>query len=107
MGAGYDIGVSASTANATSQNTSAGTVFNFNSAGTSFDGGSQAGTPEATAVATTKSPGATNDFSNPNARNPAGNGLQFLSENPVVGYGLLAIVLLVAGVYAFKKFNPN
>ncbi len=105
-GAGYDIGVSASTANATSQNTSAATVFNFNSAGSSFDGGTQSGTPNATAVATTKSPGASTDINNPNARNPAVSGLEFLTNNPTVGYGLVAIALLAVGLWAYKKFNP-
>lgn len=63
--AGYDIGVSASTAlsNATPQTTDAGAVFNFSSPGASGDfyDQTQSATPTSTAVATTKSPGSSTD----------------------------------------------
>lgn len=106
--AAYDIGASASTAISTPQNQSAATVFNFNSAGSSFDGGSQSAEGTATAVATTKSPGAVIDTaSNPNARNPAVGALEFVNNNPVVAYGFLAVALVAVGIYAYVKLSRS
>lgn len=102
----YDIGLSASNANATPQNTSAATVFNFNSAGTSFDGGVTSSEGSATAVATSKSPGAVTDVAaNPNARNPATGALQFVADNPAIAYGFMGIVLVAVGVFAYIKLS--
>lgn len=111
MGAGYDIGVSASTANSTPQGTQAATVFNFNSPGTSFDGGTQKLEGPATAVATTKSPGAeinTSAGGNPNSRNPvvSGNLFSGLAINPeMVTYAVVALVAIAAGFMLLRKSN--
>ena len=109
-GAGYDIGLSSSTANATPQSTSAATVFNFNSAGASFDGGYTSAYGPATATATTKSPGATSvsETGNPNDRNPATNPLLSMLGFGNGGSGgliLLGLIIVVGGVIAYKKLS--
>lgn len=101
--AGYDIGVSASTAlsNATPQTTDAGTVFNFSSPGASGDwyDETQSATPTSTAVATTKSPGSSTDVGGTNA----GTGATPLGVtsglNPIVyvigAAGIVAVIAIV------------
>jgi hypothetical protein len=104
--AGYDIGVSASTANTTPQGTQAATVFNFNSPGTSFDGGTQSLEGTATAVATTKSPGASNNVENANSRNPqvSGNSFPaFAGNSEMLTYGIFALVIIGAGFFLLRN----
>lgn len=108
MGAGYDIGLSNATANSTPQNQSAGTVFNFNSVGTSFDGGTQSAYGPATATATTKSPGAAIEAgANPNARNPDTNpGIGFsIGLNGVDGTTLAIGALVIAAGLALYLYT--
>jgi len=108
---GYDIGVSASTAISTPQGTQAATVFNFNSPGASFDGGSQVLDAPATAVATTKSPGAETNVTpgtNTNSRNPvvSGNLFPSVASNPeIMTYALIGLVVIGAGILLFRNLN--
>lgn len=101
MPGGYS--ASGSNANATPQGQQSNTVFNFNSAGTSFDGGTQSltATPTATSTAGEGNAGGGN-ANNPNARNPATIAADFIQSNPVVSYIGLALLAVVAGVLIWK-----
>lgn len=105
MASGYDIGVSSSTAlsYADNLNTNAGAVFNFSSPGASGDWygpQSQSATPEATAVATAKSPDSPISLgSGPNgagggAAGSGGSGVGGLS-NVQLGIAALTIIAVV------------
>lgn len=96
--AGYDIGVSASTAlsNATPQTSDSGTVFNFTSPGASGDlyDQTQEATPTSTAVATTKSPGSSTDVGG--ADTAAG----MTSPGITSGISPIVYVIAAAGIVA-------
>lgn len=106
MATGYDIGVSSSTALSfsTPQTTDAGTVFNFSSPGASGDWYSQDQTanPEATAVATAKSPDSPISLGSGPGSAASGSGL--LSTT---GIGTLQLLIgaatLVAAIYFARR----
>lgn len=96
---------SGSNANATPQAISAGTVFNFNSAGTSFEGGSQSQTANPTAVASAGGGTSAVPYANPNASNPVVSGLGFITSNPVATAGVVVVLAVAAGLLIY--FNTR
>lgn len=104
MATGYDIGVSSSTALSfsTPQTTDAGTVFNFSSPGASGDWYSQDQTanPEATAVATAKSPDSPISLgSGPDS------GSGSAADGSVIGIGTLQLLIGAATLVAIVYFS--